>query len=251
MTCRLPAAKRIVLLHLSHTAPPPNPLLEIVLTLVLPSVVLDQCSKPQSLGPFWALAVSLIFPLGFGAWCLWKKAGWNVFSVLGFVTILLSGGLGLLKLDAFWFAIKESAMPVMLGLAFPLTHRFGRPLINALVMQPHLFNVPTLNAALDSGAGRRAAFDSALFRASCGMGLGMAGSAVANFFLALWLLGGKEPGGEAFVKGIARLNWVSMGVIGVPMMAVMLVVFLWLMKQIQQITGLHRDALLHTGKAAR
>jgi hypothetical protein len=233
------------------TAPPPNPLLEIVLTLVLPSVVLDQCSRPESLGPFWALVVSLIFPLGFGAWCLWKKTGWNVFSVLGFVTILLSGGLGLLKLDAFWFAMKESAMPVMLGLAFPLTHRFGTPLINALVMQPHLFNVPALNAALATETGKRAAFDAALYRASCGMGLGMTGSAIANFFLAMWLLGGKEPGSELFVKGIAKLNWVSLGVIGVPMMFVMVVVFLWLMKQIQQITGLHRDDLLTASKAVR
>ena len=229
---------------------PPNPVVELVLTLVLPSLALDQLSKPESLGPFWALVVSLLFPIGFGAWCLWHKAGWNIFSVLGFVTILLSGGLGLLKLDAFGFAIKESAMPVMLGIAFPLTHRYGKPLINALVMQPHLLNLRALNAALADGT-KRSLFDGALFRASCGMGLGMVGSAVANFMLALWLLGGRDPGSEAFVKGIAKLNWVSMIVIGVPMMAVMLVVFVWLLRQIQRITGLDRDDLLNPGRTVR
>ena len=229
---------------------PPNPFVELVLTLVLPSLALDQLSKPESLGPFWALVVSLLFPIGFGAWCLWQKAGWNVFSVLGFVTILLSGGLGLLKLDAFWFAVKESAMPVMLGVAFPLTHRYGKPLIHALVMQPHLLNLRALNAALTDGV-KRSLFEGALFRASCGMGLGMAGSAVANFMLALWLLGGRDPGSEAFVKGIAKLNWVSMVVIGVPMMAVMLIVFVWLLRQIQHITGLDRDDLLNPGRTVR
>jgi hypothetical protein len=230
--------------------PPPNPLAEILLTIVLPSLVLDQLSKPTSLGPFWALVVGLLFPVGFGAWCLWKKKGWNVFSVLGFVTILLSGGLGLLKLDAFWFAVKESAMPVMLGLAFPLTHRFGKPLINVLVMQPHLLNLKSLDASLVDGVKRRA-FDAVLFRASCGMGLGMLGSAVSNFFLALWLLGGKEPGSEAFVRGIGRLNWMGLLVIGVPMTVVMMLVFVWLLRQIQRITGLERDDLLNPGKTVR
>jgi hypothetical protein len=234
----------------SQTAPPPNPLLELLLTLVLPSLALDQLSEPGSLGPFWALVVSLVFPVGFGAWCLWKKTGWNVFSILGFVTILLSGGLGLLKLDAFWFALKESAMPVMLGAAFPISHRFGKPLINALFMQPHLLNVKTLEASLEV-ENRRRHFDAALFRASCGMGLGMTGSAVANFLLALWLLGGKDPGSEAFVKGIAKLNWVSLLVIGVPMMAAMLLVFLWFLRQIQRITGLQRDDLLNPGRTIR
>ena len=236
---------------MSLSAPPPNPLFELIFTLVLPSLALDQLSKPESFGPFWALVVGLILPIAFGAWCLWKKRGWNVFSVLGFVTILLSGGLGVLKLDAFWFAVKESAMPVMLGLAFPLTHRFGRPLINALVMQPHIINVSSLNASLAADPAKRSAFNATLFRASCGMGLGMMGSSVANFFLALWLLGGKEPGSEAFVKGIGKLNWVSLLVIGVPMTIVMLVVFIWLLRQIQRITGLGRDELLTSGKAVR
>ena len=224
--------------------------MELVLTIVLPSLVLDHLSKPESLGPFWALVVSLLFPLGFGAWCLWKKTGWNVFSVLGFVTILLSGGLGLLKLDPVWFGLKESAMPVMLGLAFPLSHRFGKPLINALLMQPHILNVKALNVAI-ADSPKKSAFDAALFRASCGMGLGMAGSAVANFFLALWLLDGKEPGSEAFVKGIAKLNWMGLLVIGIPMTAVMMLVFFWLLRQIQRITGLERDDLLNPGTTVR
>lgn len=224
--------------------------MELVLTIVLPSLVLDHLSKPESLGPFWALVVSLLFPVAFGAWCLWKKTGWNVFSVLGFVTILLSGGLGLLKLDPVWFGLKESAMPVMLGLAFPLSHRFGKPLINALLMQPHILNMKALHAAI-SDSPKKVAFDSALFRASCGMGLGMAGSAVANFFLALWLLGGKEPGSEAFVKGIAKLNWMGLLVIGIPMTAIMMFVFFWLLREIQRITGLERDDLLNPGTTVR
>jgi hypothetical protein len=221
-----------------------------LLTLVLPSLALDRLSEPGSVGPFWALVISLLFPIGFGIWCLWKKTGWNIFSILGFVTILLSGSLGLLKLDAFWFAVKESAMPLALGIAFPLSHRFGKPLIKALFMQSHVMNVKTLEASL-AIEDRRSRFNAALFRASCGMCIGMIGSAVANFPLAMWLLGGKEPGSEAFVKGIAKLYWVNLVVIGVPMMGAMVVVFLWFLREIRRITHLERDDLLNPGRTVR
>jgi hypothetical protein len=234
----------------SQTAPPPNPLLELVFTLVLPSIALDQLSQPGSLGPFWALVAGLAFPIAFGAWCFWSKRGWNVFSAIGLVTILLSGGLGLLKLDAFWIGMKEGLIGAAIGVSFPLSHYFGRPLLQSLVMQPQLLNVTAVKGAL-LDAPKRSAFDRVLFHASCAMGLSMIGSAVANFLLALWLLAGKEPGSEAFVKGLAKLNWVSTVVLGVPMMAVMLIVFIWLLRQIQRITGLQRDDLLNPGRTVR
>lgn len=233
----------------SHPSPP-NPLIEVVLTIALPSLTLDQLSKPGSVGPFGALLISLIFPLGFGLWCWWRRMGWNFFSVLGLVTILLSGGLGLLKLDAFWFAVKESAVPVMLAVAFPLSHRWGRPLLNSLLLQPRLLNLKVLNRALDDNEKRRR-FQHALLRASFGMGMGLLGSAAANFFLALYLLRGKEPGGEAFVRGIGTLTWAGFLVIGVPLMGVMLLVFWSLLRSMESITGLDRNDLLNPGKTVR
>jgi hypothetical protein len=230
---------------------PPNPLFELAFTIIIPSLVLDQLSRPERLGPFGALVVALLLPLGFAVWCWWKKTGWNLFSILGLVTILLSGGLGLLRLDAFWFGIKETAMPLVLAVAFPLSHRFGKPLIHALLMQPHILNVSALQSAMAAAPETRAQIDQATFRASLGLGLGMMGSSVANFFLALYLLEGKEPGSEAFVKGIGTLNWAGTVVIGVPLMVVMMFVFFWLLKRLSQITGLERDDLLNPGKTVR
>jgi hypothetical protein len=228
----------------------PNALADLALTVVLPSLVLDQLSAPERLGPAGALIVSLLFPVGYAGWCWWKRSGWNLFSIIGFITVLLSGGLGLLKLDAFWFALKESAMPLALGAAFPLSHVFGKPLINALVMQPHVINLPAVGAALSTPE-KNAAYQAALHRGSWGIGLATIGSAAGNFLLALHLLGGKEPGGEAFVKGIGTLNWASVLVIGLPLCAVMLAVFIWLIRRIQVITGLERDDLMNPGRTVR
>ncbi len=229
---------------------PPNSLAELALTIVLPSIVLGHLSAPSRLGPAGALAVSLLFPVAFAAWCWWKRSGWNLVTVIGFVSVLLSGGLGLLELDASWFALKESVMPLALGAAFPLSHRFGKPLINALLMQPHLINLPAVKAALGTPE-KTAAYQNALQRGSWGIGLAIMGSSAGTFLLALHLLRGKAPGSEAFVRGIGTLNWASALVIGVPLCAVMLLVFLWLIRRVQSITGLERADLMNPGRTVR
>ena len=228
----------------------PNAIAELVLTVVLPSVVLDYMSEPQRLGPYWALVVSMLFPIGFGIWCWVHHSGWNALSGLGLVTVLLSGGLGLLKLDSFWFAVKESAMPVILGLAFPMSHRWGKPLINTLIMQPQVLNVRSLTEALAEPA-KQSAYDASLLRASWSLGMGMIISAAANFFLALWLLQGKEPGTPAFVKGVGTLNWSSTLVVGAMLIGIMLLVMVRFLREVQQVTGLERDDLLNPGRTVR
>jgi hypothetical protein len=37
--------------------------------------------------------------------------------MLGFVSVLLTGGIGLLQLDPKWIAVKEAAVPAVIGLA--------------------------------------------------------------------------------------------------------------------------------------
>ena len=103
----------------------PHPLLDLTLTVVLPSIVLESLSKPDRLGPAWALGVALLIPLAFGIYCFVQKRGLNFFSLLGLVAIMVTGGLGLLNLNAAWFAAKEAAYPIFLGLAFALSHRWG------------------------------------------------------------------------------------------------------------------------------
>lgn len=228
----------------------PNPIADLLLTVVLPSAALEWLSKADRLGPFWALVVALLMPLGFGIYCFITRGGLNFFSVLGLVAVLLTGGLGLLKLDAFWFAVKEASVPIFLGLAFPLSHRLGRPLVDSILLTPQLINRPALDNAIVTPE-QRAGFSRLLWRASWGMGGGMLFSATANFFLAMRLLGDKAPGSEEFVKAIGTLNWAGFLVIGIPLMGVMLVVLFSFLRGVQRLTGLERDDLMNPGKTVR
>lgn len=228
----------------------PHPLLDLGLTIILPSIALEKLSAPDKLGPVWALVVALLLPLGFGVWCYMQKRGLNFFSVLGLIAVLVTGGLGLLNLNAIWFATKEALFPVFLGIAFPLSHRWGKPLVSELLLNPQLINMPLLHQALDTPA-KHSAFAALLKRASWGMTGTFLFSAVANFVLALYLLGEKAPGSEQYIKAIGRLNWAGFLVIGIPLMGVTLLLLLWLLRTLTRITGLERDDLMNQGTTVR
>lgn len=228
----------------------PHPLADLLLTVVLPSMALEYLSEASRLGPFWALVVSSLLPLGYGVYCWWIKAGLNFFSVLGLVAVIVTGGLGLLKLSAFWFGIKEIAVPVLIGLAFPLSHRWDKPVISSMLFAPHLINERVLNESLDT-AEKQSGFDQLLFQASMGMGVSMLLSAVLNFAMAIYLIGNKEPGSEAYVKAIGTLNWSSTLIIGAPMLGAIMLVLIRFLRGIYALTGLEKDDLIGPGRTVR
>ena len=82
----------------------PNPLFEIVITIIVPAVILMKFSGEANLGPTRALLLALAFPVGWGLWDGWRRRKLNWLAVLGVVSTLLTGGIGLLKLDAQWLA---------------------------------------------------------------------------------------------------------------------------------------------------
>jgi len=228
----------------------PHPLLDLALTIILPSIALEKLSAPERLGPLWALVAALMLPLGFGIWCYLNKRGLNFFSVLGLVAVIITGGLGLFQLNAIWFAVKEALFPIFLGIAFPLSHRWGKPLINEMLLNPQVINQPALHQALDTPE-KHHDFAVLLKKASWGMAGTMLLSSVANFALALYLLGDKTPGSQEYIKAIGRLNWGGFLVIGIPLMGVTLLLLLWLLRSITRLTGLERDDLMNQGKTIR
>lgn len=235
--------------------PPPNkeqphPLADLLLTIILPSVILEFLSKPERLGPAWALVVALMLPLGFGIHCFINKRGLNFFSVLGLVAILVTGGLGLLNLSAVWFALKEAAFPVFLGLAFPLSFAWGKPLVTELLLNPQVINHELLQSSLDT-TGKQVAFRQLLKKASWVLMGTMMLSAVANAMLVLYYLEGTTPGTEAYTQAIGRQNWVGFIVIGVPMMGAMMGLLFWMLGRLQKLTGLERDDLMNPGTTVR
>ncbi len=223
-----------------------NPLINLICNIVIPTVVLMNFSTEKRLGPLWGLIVALIFPIGYGTYDLITRKKTNVLSILGFVSVLISGGLALAKIGGLGFAIKDAALPAVIGLAVLLSLRTKSPLVRELLYNDSIIDVERVDAAL-AARGERERFEGLLRRASVGLALTFLASAPINFMLALWILK-SPPGTPEFNAELGKMHWVGPLVIAVPSMVVLMMVFMKLMNGLAELSGLTQEEIFREEK---
>ena len=225
-------------------AKPNNPLIDLLVAIVIPAVILMKFSDAADLGAVRALLLALAFPLVWGALDLIRRRKLNLFAVLGLVSILLTGGIGLLQLDTQWLAIKEAAIPGLIGLAVIASTYTRYPLIRTLLFNPALMNVERIQESL-SERGNQAAFEARLKTATWMLGGSFFFSAVMNYILATWIV--VSPAGTpAFNAELGRLTLLSYPMIALPSMLIMMAVLFYLTRTIRELAGLKlAEALKH------
>lgn len=222
----------------------PNPLLEIGITVLLPAFILMKLSSPERLGTLGALLLALAFPLTWGLWDGVRRRKLNWFSVLGVVSTLLTGGIGLLKLDAQWLAVKEAAVPGLIGLAVLGSNFTKSPLIRVLVFNAQLFDVEKVNHALAEKR-NTVPFELRLRTGTLLLAGTFFFSAVANYVLARYVVSA-PAGTEAFNEQLGRLTLLSYPIIAIPSMLMMMGLMFWLARGAKQLTGLDLGDMLQT-----
>ncbi len=223
----------------------PNPLIEIAVTVIVPALVLMKLSGEQQLGSLNALLLALAFPLAWGLRDALVKRKLSWLAVLGVVSTLLTGGIGLFQLDASWLAVKEAAVPGLIGLVVLGSMATRRPLIHVLVFNPDLFDVPRVQQAL---AERQSApaFEARLRACTLMLAGTFFFSATANYVLARWVV--RSPAGSsAFNEELGRLTLLSYPFIAIPSMLMMGLLMFWLAREVRSLTGLPISQLLRTG----
>lgn len=214
----------------------PNPLIELLITLILPSFILMKLSGPEDLGTLNALLLALAFPLFWGTWSLLRERKVNMLAMLGLCSILLTGGIGVLQLDPQWLAIKEAAIPGMIGLSIVVSAFTGKPLVRVLLLSPALFNVERIQENLQLRGSTRA-FETRLKSATWMLGGSFLFSCVMNYFLASWVV--TSPAGtQAFNEELGRMNLLSYPMIALPSMLMVLALFYYLARTLNQLAGL-------------
>jgi hypothetical protein len=214
----------------------PSPWVELLITLFIPAFILMQLSDPQRLGPVYALLLALVFPLGWGMRDLLARRGVNFFAALGLVSILLTGGIGLLALDARWLAVKEAAIPGVLGLVVVASAFTRRPLVRLILMNPAIMHVERIQQGLVE-RGNLAAFEARLRAATWMLGGAFFFSSVMNYLLASWIV--VSPAGTAeFNQELGRLTLLSYPMIALPSMLMMAAVLYYLARAIREMAGL-------------
>lgn len=220
-------------------------LANILLNIVIPAVILSKLSNEQYLGPQWAVVVALSFPLGYGIRDFFRTHKINVFSALGFISILLTGGISLLQLDPQYIAIKEAAIPGIIGLATLFSVKTRFPLVKTFLYNDNVLKVDKIAAALKQ-VSAEARFEKVLQNTSYLVAASFFLSSVLNYVLAKKLLI-SPPGTEAFNAELGKMTALSYPVIAIPAMIVMMGSMFYLFRNIRLLTQLTLEDVINDG----
>lgn len=228
-----------------------NTFLNLGFNLILPILLLNK--GKQWLGPYLepyfenvavgVLLIAIVFPVGYFIYDYVKRSKYNLFSILGLISVLLTGGIGILEIPTAWFAVKEAAIPLLLGLAVLISLKTPYPLIRTLLYNPEIIDVDKVHTALVAHDSE-SAFERLLVRCTWLLAASFLLSGVLNYFLARWIV--ISPSGtDAFNSEVSKMMAWSWPVIAVPSMAIMMVALMQLLKGIKSMTGLELEDVLH------
>ena len=210
-------------------------LANIAFNIVIPVIILSKFSGADDLGPAWSIVVALSFPISYGLWDLQQSGKVNVFSVLGIVSVCLTGGMSLLQLDPKYIAIKEAAIPALIGIAVLITQKTKYPVIKLFILNEQIIKTEKLYAALNNNNATDK-FERILARSSYIVAGSFALSSVLNYVLAKVILV-SPPGTTAFTEELGKMTALSYPVIALPSMTVMMLAIWYLFSQIGKLTG--------------
>ena len=225
---------------------PENLWINLICNLALPTVILMRFSTDRWLGPVWGLIVALIFPLGYGIWDFATRRETNFFSIIGFASVLLSGGLGLLKVSGIWFAVKDAAIPLIMGLAVLFSLRSKTPLVRTVLLNDQIIDVDAVEAALDARQ-QRPAFERLLVNASYALAASLVIVAILHFALVYSILK-SPPGTPAFNAELGRVHLLTLLVVALPSTVALMFVLWRVVNGLEKLTGLSGDAIFKAEK---
>jgi len=207
----------------------------LAFNIIIPVIILSKFSGAEDLGPAWSIVVALSFPISYGLWDLKQSGKVNAFSILGIVSVFLTGGMSLLELDPKYIAIKEATVPAIIGIAVLITQKTKYPIIKVFILNEQIIKTDKLYSLLNAKNATEK-FERILARSSYIVAASFALSSVLNYVLAKVILV-SPPGTTAFSEELGKMTALSYPVIALPSMTVMMIAIWYLFSQIGKLTG--------------
>jgi len=222
-----------------------NLLLSLAFNIAIPLFVLTKLSNPDRLGPVVALIVGLSFPLCYGIWDLLSRKQINFVSILGIISVGLSGTFGLIEVDPFWLAVKEASIPLVIGTMVLFTFKTKRPLIKTFLYNPQILNIELIDRKLDE-TNTRPSFNRIFSYCNWLLVLSFGLSGILNYFLARIIVT-THPATDlvAFNAELGKMSALSWPVIAVPSMIIMMLALWKLISGLTKLTGLKFEEMMH------
>ena len=243
----------------AKTEPRENLFLNLIFNFGLPIIILRKANDwigdlliqwldvpaESKLVPSILLGLALLFPFFYGAYDLLKRKKWNIFSILGIISVLLTGGIGLIPGGTVnMFAIKEAAIPAIIGFVTLFSLRSKKPLVELLLYNPQVFDIEKIENELKI-RDTKSEFKKLLFKCTWLLAATFLLSAILNYYLSKAIVV-TEPfvDANAFNDEIGEMMTWSYLVIIVPCMLVSGYALWTLIKGIKALTGLNMESAL-------
>jgi hypothetical protein len=199
-------------------------------------------SGKDNLGTTYALLTALSFPFSYGLYELVVHKKFNLISILGIVNVLLTGGIGIMELEPKWLAIKEAAIPFIIGLVVLGSMKTKKPLVKTILYNPAIINTEFVDQVMEQKQTKEE-FELRLKKASYLLSGTFFFSATLNYILATMIV--TSPAGtEAFNEELGRLTLVSYPVIALPSMLIMIGTLFWLIRSVKKLSGLKLEEII-------
>lgn len=233
-----------------------NPLANIMWNVLVPIVALSILGKDGDkiwhVGPVWGMLIAVSLPVVYGIRHLVITKKPNFFSILGVVSILLTGGIAIMayrengtvdEQAPLWFAMKEAAIPFVFGVTILVSHWTKTPLVRVFLYNPDFFNIPVIEKRVREKQ-KTPEYKKLIFSGTLLLAGSFFLSMVMNYFLAMHFLKDNTGSQEAFNAGVAKLTGWGFAVIGVPMMVILMVTMWRFVSGLKNLTGMDNEEIL-------
>ena len=233
-----------------------NPLANIMWNVLIPIVALSFLGKDGdkfwNVGPVIGMLIAVSLPVGYGIHHLIKTKKPNFFSILGVVSILLTGGIAIMAYQdngtvneqaPFWFALKEGAIPFVFGVTILISHWTKTPLVRIFLYNPDIFNIPSIEKRIKANNACEK-YKKLIFSGTLLLAGSFFLSMIMNYFLAMYFLTGNTGSQEDFNDGVAKLTGWGFAVIGLPMMVILMITMWRFVSTLKKLTGMDNEEIL-------
>lgn len=233
-----------------------HPLSNIMWNVLIPIVALSFLGKNGDklwhVGPVAGMCIAVSLPLAYGIHHLIKVRKPNFFSILGVVSILLTGGIAVMAYKdngavdqqaPQWFALKEAAIPFVFGVTILASHWTKIPLIRVFLYNPEFFDIPSIERRIKEKSAQQP-YRKLILSGTLLLAGSFFLSMMMNYFLAIHFLRDNTHSQEAFNDGVAKLTGWGFAVIGIPMLIILGIIMWRFVSGLKKITGMDNDEIL-------
>jgi hypothetical protein len=171
----------------------------------------------------------------------------NIISILGFINVLLTGGIGVFGskygLTKSAFILKEGLMPFIIGSFLFLYSKYRKSAFNAIILNKALFDVEKIK--LSTKHVNPKILDLLSRKAGYYFIAGFFISSIIQFILASAIVT-SNPGDSGFNEQVSTMTWVSYLAVLVPTIVLVGKGYFDLINGLENITGLKKEEFLKT-----